>query len=99
MKFHAPSFLLGVGVTSAIVATRTRMRPVVVELAALGAHLGRLGRSLVARQREELEDLWAEIEERAHQRVREERKPRAPSPSPSNGSGSGNGNGAARVRA
>ena len=74
MNLHAPSFLLGVGVTTAVVATRTRLRPVAVELGALGVHLGRLGRSLVERQREEFEDLWAEVEERVRERVREERR-------------------------
>lgn len=71
MKFHAPSFLLGVGLTSAFVSTRGRLRPVFVELSALGLHLGRLGRSLAGRQREDLEDLWAEVEERVRARVAE----------------------------
>jgi hypothetical protein len=70
MKFHPPSFLLGVGVTAAYVATRTRLRPVAVELSALGLYLARLGRSLIERQREDLEDLWAEVEERVRERAR-----------------------------
>ena len=69
MRFHGPSFLLGVGVTSAFVATRGRLRPVFVELSALGLHLARLGRSLAGRQREDLEDLWAEVEERVRARA------------------------------
>ena len=77
MRFDAPSFLLGVGVAAAVVAARTRLRPVAVELGALGLHLGREARSRVERQREEFEDLWAEVEERVRERVREERR-RAP---------------------
>ena len=81
MKFHAPSFLLGVGVTSALVATSGRLRPVFVEISALGLHLARLGRSLAGRQREDLEDLWAEVEERVRVRAgvaAAERRARAP---------------------
>jgi hypothetical protein len=78
MKFHAPSFLLGVGVTATFMATRSRLHPVFVELSALGLHLTRLGRSLVERKREDLEDLWAEVEERVRARAREERRQRAP---------------------
>jgi hypothetical protein len=91
MRFHAPSFLLGVGVTAAAVAARTRLRPVAVELSALGLHLTRLGRSLAERRREDLEDLWAEVEARVRARVREEARPRAPS-------GSNGSNGPARAR-
>ena len=78
MRFHAPSFLLGVGVTAAFVSTRRRLRPVAVEVGALGLHLGRLGRSFAERHREDFEDLWAEVEERVRARVREERRRRAP---------------------
>jgi hypothetical protein len=70
MKFHAPSFLLGVAVTAAYVATHTRLRPVAVELSALGLYLARLSRSVAERHREDLEDLWAEVEERAAARAR-----------------------------
>ncbi len=76
MKFHAPSFLLGAAVTSAVWASRGRLRPVVVELSALGLHLARLGRSLAGRQREDLEDLWAEVEERVRVRVLRRRRSR-----------------------
>jgi hypothetical protein len=78
MKFHAASFLLGVGVTATVVATRSRLRPVAIELSALGLHVARMGRSLVERKREDLEDLWAEVEERVRERAREERKRHAP---------------------
>jgi hypothetical protein len=69
MKFHAPSFFLGVGVAVAYGATRTRLRPVAVELSALGLYLARLGRSVAERHREDLEDLWAEVEERVKERA------------------------------
>jgi hypothetical protein len=47
-----------------------RLRPVVVEAAAFGEMLIRTGRSLFERQREALDDLWAEINERATDRMR-----------------------------
>jgi hypothetical protein len=71
MKFHAPSFVLGVAVTSGLWASRGRLRPVAVELSALGVHLARIARSLAGRQREDLEDLWAEVENRLRVRTRE----------------------------
>ncbi|APR79512.1 Hypothetical protein A7982_04859 [Minicystis rosea] len=70
MRFHPPSFLLGVGLTSAAFAARGRLRPVIVEISALGVHLARLGHGLVERQRESLEDLWAEVEDRVRERSR-----------------------------
>lgn len=78
MRFHAPSFLLGVGVTAGFMAARSRLHPVAVELSALGLHLARMGRSLAERKREDLEDLWAEVEERVRERAREERRQRSP---------------------
>jgi hypothetical protein len=85
MKLHLPSFLLGVGVTAGFVATRTRLRPVAVELTTLGVHVARLLRSLAERQRENLEDLWAEVEERVRRRDREARRPPSPTPSTDDG--------------
>jgi hypothetical protein len=79
MRFHAPSFLLGALVVGAVVKTRHRLRPVAVEMAALGVHLARLGRSLAAREREELEDLWAEVEDRLRERWHAEQPTRAAS--------------------
>ena len=76
MKFHTPSFLLGVGVTAAVMASRVHLRPVVVEVSALGLHLARLGRALLEREREEAEDLWAEVGERVRERGREARRRR-----------------------
>lgn len=76
MKFHAPSFLLGVGVTTAAFSARARIWPVMVEISALGVHLSRLGRGLYERQRENIEDLWAEVEARVHEQGRAQRKQR-----------------------
>jgi hypothetical protein len=69
MKFHAPSFLLGAGLTAAVIAARGRLRPVAAAVVALGVHLGRLARSIVERRREDLEDLWAEVEARVDARA------------------------------
>jgi hypothetical protein len=74
MKFHPPSFVLGFGTAVAIGATRKRLRPAIVEIAALGVHLGRLGRAVVERQREHAEDLWAEVEERVRHKARGARR-------------------------
>jgi hypothetical protein len=81
MRFHVPSFLLGVGVTAALVKTRARLRPVAVEVTALGTHLARLARALVEREREDLEDLWAEVEERLRERAAVARRRGAPATS------------------
>lgn len=84
MKFHLPSFLLGFGTATVLIGARTALRPALVELAALGVHIGRIGRALFSRQRENLEDLMAEIEESARRRARggAAREPRPVSPTP-----------------
>jgi hypothetical protein len=69
MKFHPPSFVLGLASAVALMGTRKRLRPVVIELAALGVHFGKLALTLVERQRENAEDLWAEVEERVRERA------------------------------
>ncbi len=74
MKFHTPSFLTGFACATVIAMTGKRLKPVAVELGALGLHLGHLGWGVVERQREHLEDLWAEIEERTRERRRGSRK-------------------------
>ncbi|WP_437758651.1 hypothetical protein [Sorangium sp. So ce1389] len=80
MRFHPPSFALGVGSAVLLMGKKQHLRPVAVEIAALGLHLGRLGLALVERQREHAEDLWAEVVERARRRAggpaRRERSPR-----------------------
>jgi hypothetical protein len=70
MRFHVPSFLLGVGLTAALVKSRNRLQPIAVEITALSVHVGRLARSLIERGREDLEDVWAEVEERLRERAR-----------------------------
>ena len=70
MRFHTPSFLLGVAVTASGMLARERLRPVAVEVGALALHVSRLVRGLLAREREEAEDLFAEIQERVRQRAR-----------------------------
>lgn len=87
-RFHPISFLAGVGVASAVLTERHRLRPVVVEIGALGLSLAHVARAIVERQIEHAEDLWAEVEERV--RVKERggrRRRRRAAPS---------GNGAAR---
>lgn len=70
MRFHVPSFLLGFGTAAVLIGARSALRPAVVELSALGVHLGRLGRAVISRQREHWEDFMAEIEEAARRRAR-----------------------------
>jgi hypothetical protein len=77
MRFHASSFLLGVGLTTAFFKAGHRLRPIAVEVTALGVHLARTGRSIVEREREDLEDAWAEVEEHVRRRVEGGRKARA----------------------
>lgn len=68
MKFHPPSFVVGFASATVIAVTGKRLKPVAVELGALGLHLGHLAWGVVERQREHVEDLWAEISERARER-------------------------------
>jgi hypothetical protein len=70
MKFHLPSYLLGIGTAMVVTNTRDTLRPVFVELIAVGVQLRRVGRGLIERQNEHVEDLRAEIEERVRQRMR-----------------------------
>lgn len=78
MRFHLPSFLIGFGTATVLMGTRAALRPAFVELAALGVHIGRIGRALLARQRENVEDLMAEIEESARRRARGAHREPAP---------------------
>lgn len=68
MKFHTPSFLLGFSSATVLALTGKRLKPIAVELGALGLHLGRLAWGVIERQRETIEDTWAEMENRAHER-------------------------------
>jgi len=76
MKFQVSSFILGFGSAVVVVSTARRMRPAVVEIAAMFLHLGRLGRGVAERQREHAEDLWAEVEERARHLRKAKRRPK-----------------------
>jgi len=76
MKFHTPSFLMGFASATVIAMTGKRLKPVAVELGSLGLHLAQLAWGVAERQRESVEDLWAEIEERARDRQRGVRKAR-----------------------
>jgi hypothetical protein len=82
MRFHPPSFVLGLGSAVVVMGAKQHLRPVFVELAALGVHLGRLGLALLERQREHAEDLWAEIGDRVRRRAE---GPPAPAAGESNG--------------
>lgn len=82
MKFHVPSFLLGFGTAAVLIGARAALRPAFVELVALGVHIGRMGRAVVERQREHLEDLFADIEESARRRSRGARAEHAPAERP-----------------
>ncbi len=70
MKFHTPSFLIGIAIAAGAVVTRERLRPIAIEVGALALQLSRLAYGLVARQREEVEDLVAAIDERVRERLR-----------------------------
>jgi hypothetical protein len=74
VTFHLPSYLLGCATGAAIVGAHDALRPLAVELGALGLQVARAGRALVERQKESLEDLRADIEERFHVRLRRVRK-------------------------
>lgn len=76
MKFHTPSFLMGFASATVIAVTGKRLKPVAVELGALGLHLAHLAWGVAERQREHVEDLWAEIAERTRERQRSSRKAR-----------------------
>ncbi|WP_437281318.1 hypothetical protein WME90_12365 [Sorangium sp. So ce375] len=69
MKFHPPSFALGVGAAVLLMGKKQHLRPVVVEIAALGLHLSKLGLAVIERQREHVEDLFAEVAERVRQKA------------------------------
>jgi hypothetical protein len=81
MKFHTPSFLMGFASATVLAVTSKRLKPIAVELGALGMHLGHLAWGVVERQREYVEDMWAEIENRT--RERRQRVPQGqPAPTP-----------------
>jgi hypothetical protein len=68
MKFHLPSYLLGLATAAIAGGAQRRLRPVVVEGAALAKIVMRSARAIVERQKEWLEDLWADIDDRVEHR-------------------------------
>lgn len=70
MRLHLPSYLLGLATAGAVALAGKRLRPVAVEIGAVAVYLSRVARALAERQREHIEDLWAEIDDRVHQRFR-----------------------------
>lgn len=68
-KFHPFSFLLGLGVAATVMGKKQHLRPVIVELSALGLHFTRLGLALIERRRESVEDLWAEVQQLARHKA------------------------------
>jgi hypothetical protein len=77
MKFHWPSFLLGVAAGAAGAAMWERLRPVAVELAAGGYGLTHALWARVATWQEDAEDLLAEARARARERAQVRRTPHA----------------------
>ena len=70
MLFHFPSFALGLATGLAASAARDRLRPVLLEAAAVTTTFSKIGWAVVERQREWLEDLWADVQERVGERLR-----------------------------
>jgi hypothetical protein len=68
MKFHLPSYALGVATGVVVSRAPERLRPVMIELAAVATTFSKIARAVVERQREWIEDLWAEVEERLDER-------------------------------
>ena len=73
MKFHLPSYVLGLVSGLAVSGARERVRPVIVELASVATAFSKVGWAVVERQREWFEDLWAEVDERVRQRFKTDR--------------------------
>ena len=65
MKFHLPSFLLGVVAGAGAKAIAPRLRPVFLELATTGYRIAQALGTQAARRREDLQDLLAEARARA----------------------------------
>jgi hypothetical protein len=70
MRFHLPSFALGLATGIAVNTARDRLRPVLVEMAAVAMTFSKVGWALIERQREWIEDLWADVHERVGERLR-----------------------------
>jgi hypothetical protein len=73
MKFHLPSYILGVATGLAVQGAREKLRPAMVELGTVALEVSKIAWSVVERQREWLEDLWAELDERVRERFQTDR--------------------------
>jgi hypothetical protein len=73
LTFHLPSYLLGVLTAFVADELRDRFRPVAVESAAVASVVWMGCREVVERQRENIEDLFAEIQDRARDKLRRRR--------------------------
>ena len=69
MKFHLPSYLLGVATGASGAALATRLRPVVLEIATGCYRVYDAAMYRVARAREDAADLLAEARARASERM------------------------------
>jgi hypothetical protein len=70
MKFHLPSYLLGVATGASGAALAPRLRPVVVEITAGCYRIADAIGVRIARTRENLSDLLAEARARARSKLR-----------------------------
>jgi hypothetical protein len=77
VKFHGPSVALGFSSAIIVAIAARRLRPVAVEIAALGLELAKMGRAIVELQRENIEDFWYEVQNRSVVRAQGRRKERA----------------------
>lgn len=82
MKIHVPSFVLGFATAAVAIGARKALRPVLVELGALGLQMARAARAVVERQREHVEDLYADVEETVRRRARGGVRIEEPTPEP-----------------
>src|SRR5262249_53550310 len=73
VRFHLPSYLLGVLSAAAADEVRGRFRPVIVESAAVASVVWIRCREVVERQKENIEDLWADVHDRARDKMRRKR--------------------------
>ena len=73
MKFHLPSFLLGVATGASGTAMSRRLRPVVLEIATGFYRVYDAAMFRVARARENTSDLFAEARWRAREQLRRRR--------------------------
>jgi hypothetical protein len=67
MKFHVPSFLLGCVTGAGLKTIAPRLKPVALEIVALGYRIIDMVATKAARGREDVADLLAEARARARQ--------------------------------